>query len=276
MEADLKAALLTAYARLLRPLVQILLRNGVSYSEFADTAKRVFVATAARELASNNSEASTARIAIRTGMTQREVSEVLEWPELSTTDSTLAQISALLAGWHTDVSFTGPYGLPLELPIEEASRPSFTALVERYCPDAQPLQLLRKLLAVGAVRQADDGWLTVLTRAYLPDPDAPDSVERIGQTVERLVNTVDFNRQQAGPENRLFERTVLADYGLKEEDLPALTAFVKARGQRLLEEIDNWLSGRERPEPANGDRTVHTGLGIYHYIDEWNQDNKED
>jgi len=268
MEADLKAALLAAYARLLRPLVQILLRNGVSYSEFAETAKRVFVNTAAKELTHQNGELSTARIAIRTGMSQREVTKVLNQPERAPADTTLAQISALLAGWHTDVSFTGPYGLPLELPYEGNGRPSFVNLVRQYCPDAHPEYLLRKLLAVGAVRQSEDGWLTVLTRTYLPSADAPDSVERIGRTVQRLVDTVDFNRQQPDPETRRFERTVLADYGLKEEDLPALSAFVETRGQRLLEEVDNWLSGREKPDPDRGDRAVHTGLGIYHYIDE--------
>ena len=271
MEADLKAALLAAYARLLRPLVQILLRNGVSYSEFAETAKHVFVTTAAKELTHQNGELSTARIAIRTGMSQREVTTVLDQPERAPVDTTLAQISALLAGWHTDVSFTGPYGLPLELPYEENGRPTFVTLVQQYCPEAQPQHLLRKLLAVGAVRQSQDDWLTVLTRTYLPNADAPDSVERIGRTVQRLVDTVDFNRQQLDPQTRRFERTVLADYGLKEEDLPALSAFVETRGQRLLEEVDNWLSGREKPDPDQGDRAVHTGLGIYHYIDEWDK-----
>jgi hypothetical protein len=271
MEADLKAALLAAYARLLRPLVQILLRNGVSYSEFADTAKRVFVTTAARENTSQKAELSAARIAIRTGMSQREVTEVLDEPERVPADSTLSQISALLAGWHTDVSFTGPYGLPLELPLEGNGGTNFVTLVQQYCPEAQPQHLLRKLLAVGAVRQSDDDWLTVLTRTYLPNADAPDSVERIGRTVQRLVDTVDFNRQQIGHQARRFERTVLADYGLKEEDLPALSAFVETRGQRLLEEVDNWLSGREKPNPDQGDRAIHTGLGIYHYIDDWDK-----
>ncbi|MSR09653.1 MAG: hypothetical protein EXR82_09070, partial [Gammaproteobacteria bacterium] len=78
MEADLKAALLTAYARLLRPLVQILLRNGVSYAEFADTAKRVFVNTAATHIGKGKAEVSAAQIAIQTGLSQRETQEILD------------------------------------------------------------------------------------------------------------------------------------------------------------------------------------------------------
>ncbi|MEZ5566133.1 MAG: DUF6502 family protein [Gammaproteobacteria bacterium] len=268
MEADLKAALLAAYARLLRPLVQILLRNGVSYTEFADTAKRVFVVTAAQGYSDTTATVPIAQLAIRTGLSQREVGDVLAAADHVTVDSTLTHMAALLGGWHTDVEFTGPYGLPLELPFEHSDRPSFQKLVHRYCLGGEPAQLLRRMLAVGAVKQAEDGWLTVLTRAYLPSAENIDSVERIGQAVARLVDTVDFNRQERDPASRLFERTVVADYGLKQEDLPALSSFIQARGQRLLEEIDNWISGRDRPEPERNDVVVHTGLGIYHYVDD--------
>jgi len=267
MEADLKAALLTAYARLLRPLVQILLRNGVSYSEFADTAKRVFVATAAARLEMGGRAASAAQIAIQTGLSQRETQEVLDGAGETPVNTNLARITALLTAWHSDDRVVGPYGLPLELQLQEPGRMDFETLVRDYCPGADAGPLLEQLLAIGAVRRTDDGWLRVLTRTYLPNVDAPDSLERIGYAVKRLVETVDFNRAQTDPNHRLFERTVTADFGLKEEDLPALEGFVRQRGQQLLEEIDNWITLREKPEPERGDKVVQTGLGIYHFVD---------
>ena len=93
MEADLKAALLTAYARLLRPLVQILLRNGVSYSEFADTAKRVFVTTAATRIEKSGAAVSAAQIAIQTGLSQRETQEVLDGAGEAPVNTNLAWIT---------------------------------------------------------------------------------------------------------------------------------------------------------------------------------------
>ncbi len=267
MEADLKAALLTAYARLLRPLVQILLRNGISYSEFADTAKRVFVNTAATHIGKGKAEVSAAQIAIQTGLSQRETQEILDGRSQPAVNTNLARIAALLTAWHSDDRVVGPYGLPLELQPREPGCMDFETLVREYCPGADHGPLLSQLIAIGVVRQTDDGWLRVLTRTYLPDVDAPDSVERIGYAVERLVETVDFNRQQQDPEQRLFERTVTADFGLKEEDLPALEGFVRQRGQQLLEEIDNWVTLRDKPDLERGDRAVQTGLGIYHFVD---------
>jgi len=43
----LKQGLLAAYRRLMRPLVRILIRNGVAYGEFAEIAKEVYIDVAA-------------------------------------------------------------------------------------------------------------------------------------------------------------------------------------------------------------------------------------
>jgi len=268
MEADLKAALLTAYARLLRPLVQILLRNGVSYSEFADTARRVFVTTAATRLAKSGSEVSAAQIAIQTGLSQRETQEVLEGRGEAPVDTNLARITALLTAWHSDDRVVGPYGLPLELPLESPGQMDFTTLVHDYCPGAEAGPLLEQLVVIGAVRKTDDGWLRVLTRTYLPDVEAADSFEHVGLAVKRLVETVDFNQQQSDVSHRLFERMVTADFGLREEDFPALEGFIRLRGQQLLEEIDNWITLRDKPDLERGDKVIQTGLGIYHFVDD--------
>ena len=267
MEADLKATLLTAYARLLRPLVQILLRNGVSYSEFADTAKRVFVTTAATRLAKSGSEASAAQIAIQTGLSQRETQEVLDGRGDPPANTNLARIIALLTAWHSDDRVVGPYGLPLELQLQQAGQMDFEILARDYCPGVDAEALLEQLLAIGAVRRTDDGWLRVLTRTYLPEVDAADSFEHVSLAVKRLVETVDFNQQQAEAPSRLFERMVTADFGLKQEDFPALESFIRLRGQQLLEEVDNWITLRDKPETERGEKVVHTGLGIYHFVD---------
>lgn len=267
MKSDLKAALLGAYARLLRPLVRILLRNGITYQEFSETAKRVFVTTVARDLTAAGSPISPARIAIQTGLTRQEVERVLEKGEEQETTSNLNRITRVLTGWHTDAAFTGPYGLPLELQFEGNEGADFSSLVTVHCPDASAGALLQELLRIGAVRETDSGWYRVLTRTYLPKVDVPDSLERIGQAVQYFVETIDFNRQQADPDVRLFERTVYADDGIQEEDLPRFKRYVRERAQVLLEDIDNWLSQLDKPEHGTSGRVVNTGLGIYHYVE---------
>jgi hypothetical protein len=68
-------------------------------------------------------------------------------------------------------------------------------------------------------------------------------------------------------DRRLFERTVYADDGIREEDLPRFKRFVRGRSQVLLEDIDNWLSQLEKPGTGEGKRAIQTGIGIYHYVE---------
>lgn len=267
MASELKAALLAAYTRLLGPLVRILLRNGVSFPEFAETAKKVFVTVVANESPTGDAETLAARAAIRTGITKSEALRVLLEADSPSIESNLNRITRLLTGWHTDTTFTGPYGLPLELRLEQNDRPDFLSLARTYCPDTQATEMLRELIRIGVVREIENGWFRVLTRTYLPKTDVPDSLERIGQAVQHLIETVEYNRLEMDVDRRLFERTVYADDGIREEDLPKFKRFVRGRSQVLLEDIDNWLSQLEKPGTGEGNRAIQTGIGIYHYVE---------
>ncbi|MCL4790793.1 MAG: hypothetical protein KJ040_01940 [Gammaproteobacteria bacterium] len=272
MASELKAALLSAYTRLLRPLVRILLRNGVSYPEFAEVAKKVFVTVVIDESPTGDADALAARAAIRTGITRSEALRVLSDGNSPSIESNLNRITRVLTGWHTDTAYTGPYGLPLELRLTQRDQPSFSSLVETYSPGTQPIALLKELIRIGVVKEIEVGRFRVLTRTYLPKTDVPDSLERIGQAVQHLIETVEHNRLEVDPERRLFERTVYADDGICEEDLPRFKSYVRGRSQLLLEDIDNWLSQLEKPSTEKGKRAIQTGIGIYHYVENKSDD----
>jgi hypothetical protein len=267
MASDLKVALLTAYARLLTPLVRILLRNGISYHEFSETAKKVFVTVVADEAPTGDRDTLAARAEIRTGIARSEALRVLSQDNSASIESNLTRITRVLTGWHADTAYTGPYGLPLELQYEQRDRPDFVSLARMCCPDTQPNQILQELIRIGVVKETESGWFRVLTRTYLPKTDVPDSLERIGQAIQHLVETVEHNRQETDTDRRLFERTVYADDGIREEDLPRFKRYVQVKSQVLLEDIDNWLSQLEKPDRRRGECVIQTGIGIYHYIE---------
>lgn len=279
MDADLKAALLAAYGRILTPLVRILLREGVAYPELDETVRKVFVSVGLEMTSSlpvAQASADWARlISSATGLTAAEVSRIAQnRTELGSTGQ-LEQITAVLTAWHTDPDFTGPYGLPLELRFDGNDGRDFASLVRTHCPSAAPDRLLGELRRVGAVKETDSGWFKVLTRTYLPRVDVPDSFERIGRAVQCLVDTVDFNRQQVDADARLLERTVHADDGIRPEDLPRFRSYVRDRAQVLLEEIDNWLSQLDKPDLGDPEIRIGTGVGIYHYV-EWPEEDRSE
>jgi hypothetical protein len=127
--------------------------------------------------------------------------------------------------------------------------------------------MLDELIRIKAVQETESGWYKVLTRTYLPDADALDSLDRLARVVQNFIATIDRNIYEADPEKRNFERHVSSDQGIKAEDLPRFRAFIKQRAQLLLEELDNWLSQLDPPKSDDNEK-VNTGVGIYHYIEE--------
>jgi len=267
MEEDLKQGLLAAYRRLMRPLVRILIRNGVAYGEFAEIAKEVYIDVASGDFKVPHRKMSQARIAILTGLTRKEVARIVSGKnKKEDAPSEVHRVTRVLTGWHTDANYTGPYGLPLELRFEGTQGCDFVSLVQKFSGDMAARAMLDELLRIGAVQETEHGWYKALTRTYLSKVDAPEGFELLGTGVTNFVSTIDNNILEQNLEKRNFERHVFADNGIKEENLPRFRSYIKSRAQLLLEEVDNWLSQLDAPEPGDTN-VVHTGLGIYHYVD---------
>jgi Family of unknown function (DUF6502) len=277
MSDSVKTGLLAAYSKLLRPLVRILLRHGVTYAEFSEVVKTVFVTIAAQEFRVPGKKMSKARIAIVTGLTRKEVQRLssTDQEERFSLKTNLSRIGRVLSGWHTDPDFTGPYGMPLEIRYDSdvPNDATFSRLVQQYSGDMTPRAMLDELLRVGAVVETDQNWFKAIRREYVPHTLAPDFLERVGRGVHDFIHTVEENMQKKSGEAGRFERTVRPAGGLRAQDLPLFDAYVREKCQALLEDIDNWLTKLEQPNVKRGDKAVQTGVGIYHFIvkDEFEQ-----
>lgn len=270
MTDSVKTGLLAAYAKLLRPLVRILLRHGITYAELSEVIKTVFVETAAQEFRVPGKKMSKARIAIVTGLTRKEVQRLsgIDADGRYAVKTNMSRIGRVLSGWHTDPDFTGPYGMPLELryDAENSEDVTFVRLVQQYSGDMTPRAMLDELIRVGAVVETDQNWFKVIRREYVPNLLAPDFLERVGTSIHNFVHTIETNMQKEGPGKGRFERSVWRPGGIKKADLGIFNQFVREKCQGLLDDIDNWLSKLEGPDEKKGDEVVQTGVGIYHYV----------
>lgn len=270
MGDSIKLTLLRAFQVLLGPLIRILLRQGISYAEFSEIAKAVYVEVALKDFKVAGRKATRTRVAVMTGLTRKEVKRVIDEAVKDRYEpkSKFSRLGRVLVGWHTDTDFTGPYGLPLELQYETniPGEPTFAELVKRHSGDMSPRSILDELIRVGAVRETDAGWYRVLRREYITDAQGRDTFERTGFIVRNFINTVDFNMTKSAPGKGRFERHVFPADGLRAEDMPKFDAFLRERCQTLLEELDNWLAKLPIPDAKKGDEIMHTGVGVYHYM----------
>jgi hypothetical protein len=269
MSENFKATLLSAFKPLMRPLVRILVRNGVSYGEFAELLKSIFVDSAQDVLQLEDSRLSIARLAITTGLTRPEVSRLLEQTEAEAEAvfGRLSRVGRLLTGWHQDSDFTGPYGIPYEVPFAAPpGRRSFVELVRRYTGDVPAEDMLEELRRIGVVIELGNGFFRVQSRSYIPSAADPAKFHAMSVAFTDLAKTLDQNLRP-DEDHKIFERRVWAPNGVTSTDALEFDGIVKDRGQQFLEALDDWLTDKEaKSSKVPRDSKVRVGVAMYMFV----------
>lgn len=269
---DVKRELLSAFRSVMAPLVRILLRNGITFREFAEIVKEVFVSVCAKELATSGRRVSAARIAIAAGLTRREVSSIVrdEGLRRRSLETYGAKAARLLEGWHTEAGFLGPYGFPRDLLIEgDDPAGTFEHLVKQHCGDVPTRDMLSELLRVGAAQLLEGGGVVrVLKRTYIPTEMTAEMMQIFTQAVRRYIETVDFNLSLTETTGRRFERLVYPDFGVRRDDYEAYQKEMREYLESVIAEIDFKSSKYHKPDAGEQEERLKVGVGIYFYRDE--------
>ena len=255
-----------AVLRLLRPLVRILLRNGVSYSTFADFVKWVYVDVASKEFGIEGRKQSKSRVSVITGLSRKEVLRVRRLPKPDDSASTerYNRAARVIAAWRRDRNFLDAEGKPAPLPMAGPDA-SFSELVKRFSGDMPVRATLDELIRVGAVKRLEDGRVCLLTRTYVPAHSDADKLHILGTDVALLISTIDHNLNPS-PIGPFFQRKV-AYNNLPDEVLPDFRKHSAKRAQSFLESLDFWLAQRDRDvtPKVKGTGRNQAGIGIYYF-----------
>ena len=269
MPIPLRQSLFAAVTKLLRPLIRILLRNGIPYGIFADLAKRVYVDIAADEFGIPGRKQSISRISIITGLSRKEISRVNLLPEQRDEDATerYNRAARVISGWVRDRDFLDDQNHPAELRME-GSGPTFNELVRRFSGDVPARAVLDELLHVGAVERVGTHSIRLIQRAYLPKTDEASMLDILGTDVQALISTIDHNLRSRTQES-FFQRKVAYD-NLPVEIVQELRRLSSSRGQTWLEELDRWLAQQDRDinPSVGGSGRIRAGVGIYYFEEE--------
>ena len=267
MAESVKDHLRQALALMLKPLVRLMIAQGITHAEFAETTKEVYVETVLRHF-EDAGRVNKSRVAILTGLTRKEVKNVIDRTlEETQPDKTYSRPERVLTGWFSDPKYTGPYGIPLELPYEstQSDSPSFVKLVKEYSGDMAPRQMLNELLVSGSVTEVE-GRYKAVRRIYKFSALSPEFIKRLGEVGYRVFSTAAKNIDKQMEGSGYFDRMVFADEGCTEEVIEEFDKYIKVRGQELLEEIDVWFSSRNEQDVGNLERK-DTGLYMVHYVE---------
>lgn len=268
MTETYRARLVHTLRRVLRPLVQILFRAGVRFDEFVELLRGIYTEITIRDALEVGLKISVGKISILSGVARRDVNRLIrtdEWLKVPKPTDAPA-LAAVLHRWHTDATFLGPYGVPLELPLSGSGNRAFADLVSGSPIPIDVNHAYEQLLAARMIARSGDTHVKVLSRTYvMPEPLSPAVLEYFGSAMTNLASTLNFNMTPDQKEKRL-EKTVFPDDGLPEELIGEFDQFIRERTAELISDVDDWLAAAARRPIANPSQRVVTGLSMFHYV----------
>jgi len=257
--------LLRPLARLLRPLVRLLIRSGVTFPIMADLLRRLYVQVAAEALEREGAR-SDSRISLLTGVHRKEIRRLRELgEEHAAVPAVVTLTSAVIARWLGLPLYTDALGQPLRLPrVAPPGAPSFEALVESVTTDVRPRAVLDDWLSQGLVSLDAEDRVVLNQAAFLPRPGSGEQLFYFARNLRDHIAAASAN--VASPQPPYLERSLHYDR-LPPELAARLEAHGRVAAQAMLVELNRqvleWLEAAGEAPPGTPTRRVHLGVYLY-------------
>jgi len=264
--------------KVLRPLVRLLLRNGVAYADFSNIARRIFVEVASEDFGLPGRKQSVSRVSVLTGVNRKEVKRLLDEPEQpQDTGVENNRAARVVSGWMRDKEFLTTKGSPKKLPWGDPSLAgSFEDLVKRYSGDMTARAILDELINVGAVSMDKNKTkVTLLSKGYVPAASNTEMLRLSGDSLQDLLRTIDHNFDPEKDATRLQLEVAYDDVPANGVEL--FRNLSNEKSHELLQYLDQFLATQDRSvnPTVKGEGRYRTGLGIYYFEEQLDRDKQD-
>ncbi|BCX68755.1 DUF6502 family protein [Pseudomonas izuensis] len=265
--STLPASLLKALRHVMRPLVRLMLRKGVTYLVFADLLKEVFVEVADREFRLDDKAPTDSRISLLTGVHRKDVRRLRNTsdPISSTLPENITFGAQLVNAW-TNAPFCDNAGQPLPLPrlASVGGDRSFDALVAKVSTDIRARVVLDEWLRLGVVRLDEQECVHLEVQAFVPQKGFDEKTAYLGHNLHDHACAAVHNLTSEGP--AFFERSVHYD-ALAPMSVEVLREAVASEGMQALLSFNRLaaeLEFKDLPSPEPRQRIT---VGLYFYTE---------
>ncbi len=219
-------------ARLLRPLVRLLIKAGMTFPALCDLLSELYINVAEHDFALPDKPQTDSRVSLLTGIHRKEVARQRgAGAPVATTPSSVSRASQILALWLGSPQFTDAEGAPLPLHrTEDQGSPSFDRLVSAVTKDVRPRAVLDEWLDRELVALDADGRINLLAAALTPTA-GDDQLYYFGRNLHDHIAAAVSNITSEAPP--FFERAVHYDR-LSPESAAALVAFSREQANQML------------------------------------------
>jgi hypothetical protein len=267
MNNELQSRLIRSVYACLRPLARLLLRSGVTYKAFGEIAKSAFVHEALIERDSRGRLTNISRVAVRTGLSRKEVRRICEGSDMSDDGQSggthhSGPPARVLDAWHCDDRFVSADGGPKDLPFE-GDGPAFSDLVRAAGGDVPPGAVRAELLRASAVVELQNGYLRPTKRYFVPADFDEKAITILSGILFPMVAGVDHNSNPSRTSPGFIQRFAFTSLPL--ESRGPFRAWSREEATRFIEMMNDRLIHDKASGPSSEDEDVITGVGVFFY-----------
>ncbi|CAI8846047.1 Pro-kuma_activ domain-containing protein [Pseudomonas sp. IT-196MI5] len=265
--STLPTSLLKALRHVMRPLVRLMLRQGVTYLVFADLLKEVFVEVADREFRLGDKAPTDSRISLLTGVHRKDVRRLRNTsdPAASTLPENITFGAQLVNAW-AKAPFCNDAGQPLPLPrlASVGGDRSFDALVAKVSTDIRARVVLDEWLRLGVVRLDEQDLVHLEAQAFVPQKGFDEKTAYLGHNLHDHASAAVHNLSGEVP--AFFERSVHYD-ALTPASVEALREAVASEGMQALLSFNRLAADLEFRDLPSLETRQRITVGLYFYTE---------
>lgn len=281
MNKNTTSSIISAISLLVRPIIRLALRNGLTFRQFSEMCKAQYVDVASSDYGVDGRETNISRIALLSGINRKDIKRLkdsLKNNQDILNGHTPDRISRILSGWFTDPIYLSEADTPAILPLE--GQVSFNSLVKQYGGDIAAVTLVREFKRSAVIEEIEPGQFKVLKRYFIPnlDPSTPEIPEstnpqailHASNILNDHVNTIFHNlylNDKSQNNLKRFERRT-TNTNVDESIIDDFKLMIEEKAQQFLEDVDSWLSDRESCDTSKA--KIRLGIGSY-WIEEHNR-----
>lgn len=263
------AALLKAARRLMRPLVRLMMRSGLTFPVLVETLRGLFVDVAINDMLTDPKTRTDSRISLLTGLHRKEVRRLREiLADSDEVPEVVTLISQIVGRWAGSAAFIDGQGRPRPLyrsvQPEAGDLPLFDTLVASITTDVRPRAVLDDLLAHGVVHVDSQDRVQLNTDAFIPRPGGEEQLFYFARNLHDHVAAAVANIS-AGDIAPFLDRSVHYDR-LTPAQARNLRDYADAAAHRALLDVNRHaqdVAGPGRGEPSSGQRRINFGIYVF-------------
>jgi len=258
-------ALIAALRRLLRPLIKLLLVNGITYPFLSNLLKSLYVEVAREEFILNGKPQTDSRISLLSGVHRKDVKRLGEESQQEqAAPPTISLGAKLVALWTSNEMYLDENGrhIPLPRQASEGGAKSFEGLVSSVSKDIRSRVILDEWLRIGVAHIDENDRVCLNTDAFIPENGYEEKAYYFGQNLRDHI--------AAGAHNLLGQKPPFLDRSvyynkLSPESVTELAELSKKLGMQTLVAVNKRAEALQEIDAKNPDADQRINFGVFYF-----------